>query len=282
MRARVLGGLLAAGGYLLCARAVRSPEPWETGQTANDILAAPTWPSTFPLTAAHLSRLDESDDQQFYAQPRLVQHIDEYAVRRLQQYYKDNLPRGGHVLDLMSSWTSHLAEGSGKNKQDGHFGHVSGVGMHAAELARNEALSDFHVHDLNQAPTLPMYADASFDAVFCSVSVDYLSRPLEVFAEIHRILKPGGLAVFTWSNRMFPTKAISAWRQASEPARLWIAASYFRYSVPGGFTPAEGADISPHPGRSDPLYVVSARKAEDALPAEQGRQQPAEARKEEL
>ena len=87
--------------------------------------------------------------------------------------------------------------------------------MHAAELARNEALSDFHVHDLNQAPTLPMYADASFDAVFCSVSVDYLSRPLEVFAEIHRILKPGGLAVFTWSNRMFPTKAISAWRQAS-------------------------------------------------------------------
>ena len=66
---------------------------------------------------------------------------------------------------------------------------------------------------------------------------------------------------------MFPTKAITAWREASEPARLWICGSYFHYSVPGGFTPPKGQDLSPHPGRSDPVYAVSARKVAVAAAA---------------
>ena len=243
----------------------RPTEPWERGLPARNILEHPEWPESFPLSSAHLRRLDESDDTRFYAEPRIVQHIDEYAVATLGRYYAETLPAGGTVLDLMSSWTSHLAEGRGKDKADGHFQHVSAIGMHAEELKRNPALHEFHVHDLNKAPSLPMYADSTFDAVFCSVSVDYLSHPLEVFAEIHRVLKPGGLAVFTWSNRMFPTKAITAWREASEPARLWICASYFHYSLPSGFTSPEGIDMSPHPGRSDPVYAVTARKQANAL-----------------
>jgi SAM-dependent methyltransferase len=189
----------------------------------------------------------------------MVQHIDEHAVSALGKYYAGVLPRGGRVLDLMSSWTSHLAEGTGRDRTDGYFEYVSAIGMHEAELQQNPALHDYHAHDLNKMPLLPMYADASFDAVFCSVSVDYLARPLEVFAEIHRILKPGGIAVFTWSNRMFPTKAISAWREASEPGRLWICGAYFHYAK-GDFSPPKGLDLSPHAGRSDPLYAVTAKK----------------------
>ena len=141
----------------------------------------------------------------------------------------------------------------------GHFARVSAIGMHADELEANPALHDYHVHDLNAAPHLRMYADESFDAVFCSVSVDYLADPLPVFREIRRVLRPNGLAVFTWSNRMFPTKAITAWREASEPGRLWICGCYFHYV--GGYTEPEGLDLSPYPGRSDPVYAVSARKA---------------------
>lgn len=264
---RALGGLILGSGCVLCVRAMTSnarETPWETGQSASDILKMPKWPPAFPLTEKDLSRLDESSDFKFYDQPRIVQHIDEYAIKTLQQYYKTTLPKGGAVLDLMSSWTSHLEEGAGKNKEDQHFARVSAIGMHAMELEKNPALHDYHVHDLNANPKMAMYADESFDCVFCSVSVDYLSQPLAVLAEIHRVLKPEGIAVFTWSNRMFPTKAISAWRLASEPARLWIAGSYFHYSVPGGFTAPEGVDISPYPGRSDPVYAVTARKTKSA------------------
>jgi len=114
------------------------------------------------------------------------------------------------------------------------------------------------VHDLNASPHLYMLEDETFDAVICSVSVDSLADPLAVLREIRRVLKPDGLAVFTWSNRMFPTKAINAWRRASEPARLWICGSYFHYA--GGFTAPVGEDLSPYPGRADPLYAVSAQK----------------------
>lgn len=268
-----LGGLGACvlGGLFSSATAV-GDHPWETGQPASEILNNPSWPPEFPLEARHLKRLDESPDTQFYSQPRVnVQHIDQYAVLALSKLYAEELPAGGTVLDIMSSWTSHLAQGKGQDKADGHFARVSAVGMHDDELKANPALHDYVVHDMNAQPRLAMYADASFDAVFCSVSVDYLSAPLPIFREIHRVLKPGGLALFTWSNRMFPTKAITAWREASEPARLWICGSYFHYSVPGGFSAPTGRDLSPYPGRSDPVYAVSARKV--AAPADGGKQE---------
>ena len=211
---------------------MKAAEPWETGLSPNEVLHHPQWPKAFPLGEQHLRRLDESPDTVFYSQPRLVQHIDDYAIAALQRHYRDVLPKGGAVLDLMSSWTSHLAPGAGSNKADGWFRYVSAVGMNSDELERNAALHDFHVQDLNVKPNLAMFSDETFDAVLCSVSVDYLSEPVELFAEMHRVLKPGGLAVFTWSNRMFPTKAISAWRQASEPARLWICGDPHAHTHP--------------------------------------------------
>ena len=262
-RRLTVGSATLLGSSVLFAsvqQTMAAREPWETGQTADNILQSPEWPESFPLTARHLARADESPDTRFYAQPRIVHHIDDDAISMIKELYKKELPRGGAVLDLMSSWTSHLATGAGEDAADGYFSRVSAVGMNADELAKNPALHDFNVIDLNATPKLAQYGDQTFDAIFCSVSVDYLSRPLDVFAELHRVLKPDGLAIFTWSNRMFPTKAISAWRLASEPARLWICGSYFRYSVNEGWSAPEGRDLSPHPGRSDPVYVVSARK----------------------
>lgn len=265
--AGVLGGLLGVTAH----RMNSAEHPWSRpGASATTILEEPDWPPTFPLSAEHLKRLDESPDSNFYAQPRFLHHIDEHAQRTLQQYYREALPRGGAVLDLMSSWVSHLAEGAGARREDNHFARLSILGMNEAELQANPGAHDYHVRDLNRQPTLEMYADESFDAVFCSVSVDYLSQPAPVFAEIRRVLKPGGLVLFTWSNRMFPTKAITAWRLASEPERLWICGSYIHFC--GGFTAPVGEDISPHPGRSDPVYAVHARK----LPVPSGGAQKSE------
>ena len=253
-----LGGLAA---LVASANTNKMSGPWETGETAAKILDKPTWPQTFPLTKEHLSRIDESPDTQFYSQPRVnVQHIDEAAVATLGDFYKKAMPPESVILDLMSSWTSHLAKGAGQDKADGYYKRVSAVGMHDSELAANPALHDYLVHDLNAKPHLKMYGDNTFDVVFCSVSVDYLADPLPIFREVWRVLRPHGLAIFTWSNRMFPTKAIKAWREASEPGRLWICGAYFHYSVPNGWAGPHAHDLSPNPGRSDPVYAVSARK----------------------
>ena len=97
-------------------------------------------------------------------------------------------------------------------------GRVAGLGMNQEELVRNKQLTEFAVRDLNLDPTLP-YADNSFDFITNCVSVDYLTRPLEVFKEIHRCLKPGGVAIMSFSNRCFPTKAIAIWTQTGDLVR---------------------------------------------------------------
>ena len=254
------------GGVFAVRSSMAAQQPWSSSKDANTILKEPAWPETFPLSPEHFRRIDETSDGDFYAEPRMVHHIDEHAIATLKRLYGKMLPQGGVVVDLMSSWTSHLSDGKGANKADGHFAKLIAIGMNELELQANPAAHEYHVADLNVDPSLAMLKDSSVDAVFCSVSVDYLTQPLEVFAEIKRVLKPGGLAVFTWSNRMFPQKAIHAWRAASEPERLWICGSYFHYT--GGFSPPTGQDVSPYPGRSDPVYFVHARKEATAAKAE--------------
>ena len=131
--------------------------------------------------------------------------------------------------------------------------------MNEAELARNSVLSDFVVADLNAEPKLP-YPDNTFDVVTNAVSVDYLTKPLEVMREVQRVLKPGGLALMSFSNRCFPTKAVAIWTSTGDLDHIWIVGSYFHYA--GGFEPPAAVDISPAQGRSDPMYVVYARKAQ--------------------
>jgi SAM-dependent methyltransferase len=144
----------------------------------------------------------------------------------------------------MSSWISHLRRPPRS---------LTVLGMNAAELDANRMATARVVHDLNAEPRMP-FADASFDDVVCCVSVDYLTRPVEVFRDVARVLRPGGRFVCTFSNRVFMTKAIAAWLYAQDEGRCAIVADYFERSKV--FAPATVARRTPigHPG--DPLYAV--------------------------
>jgi len=206
-------------------------------------------------------KIDAGDDRGFYSQPRIVTHVDEKFLSQLTQLYRERIPEGGAVLDLMSSWVSHLPPEASYSKVVGH-------GMNAAELQRNPQLSEFFVRDLNASPGLAA-EDASFDAVVCCVSVQYMQYPEKIFAEIYRVLKPGGVVIMSFSNRMFYQKAISAWRDGSGYSRTQLVKQYF--SCISGFTePEVVTEVGVQPDRSligklksfmnrsagDPFYAV--------------------------
>ena len=202
-------------------------------------------------------RPDENPDDQFYAQPRLVQHIDDSAIDVIRHLYGSLLRPESDVLDLMSSWVSHLPE-------DLAFSSLTGLGMNAEELQANERLSDYYVHDLNANPNMP-FGDNAFDAVICTVSVEYLSDPFNTFEEINRVLKPGGVFIVTFSNRWFPPKAINIWPQLHEFERMGLVLEFFlesgqytnlhTYSMRGLPRPADDKYAS-QMLFSDPVYAV--------------------------
>ncbi len=181
------------------------------------------------LQPAQRTKLDESDDRLFYDFPRFVTHVDEGFIQQLTDLYQERLQPHSRILDLMSSWVSHLPE-------EIEFEHVEGHGLNEEELARNPRLNHYFVQNLNQKQLLPL-PDQSFAAVLIAVSVQYLQLPEAVFAEIYRILKPGGICIVSFSNRMFYQKAIQAWRDSSEAERVELVKGYFA-AIPG-FGPAE-------------------------------------------
>ena len=192
-------------------------------------------------------RADDSDDAGFYAPPRLVTHIDDDAIAAVGQLYEE-IGIDGDVLDLMSSWVSHFRTPPA---------HLRVLGMNKRELEANPAAAERIVHDLNADPVLPL-PDASVDDAVCCVSVDYLTRPVEVFREVARVLRPGGRLVCTFSNRLFPTKAVRGWLYAGDDEHCAIVAAYFRLS--GVFGPATVARRTPPDHRGDPLYAVWAQR----------------------
>ena len=195
-----------------------------------------------------LDRLDSGSDAAFYAAPRLVTHIDDAAIAAVGALY-DELGIRGRVLDLMSSWISHFRTTPES---------LVGLGMNARELEANAELRERVVQDLNVDPRLPFDTD-SFDHVVCCVSIDYLVRPLEVFTEVARVLRPGGLFVCTFSNRCFPTKAIRGWLQTDDAGRIGIVRRYF--GLTEGFeSPVDEFRVAPR-FFGDPLYAVWATKA---------------------
>ncbi|KAH9313223.1 hypothetical protein KI387_028258 [Taxus chinensis] len=165
-------------------------------------------------------KLNRSSDRDFYSLPRFVTHVDDAFISSLTELYRERIPPGSEVLDLMSSWVSHLPP-------EIQYKRVVGHGLNPQELARNPRLDYFFVKDLNEEQTLEA-KDCSFDAVLCTVSVQYLQQPEKVFAEIYRILRPGGLCIVSFSNRMFYEKAISAWREGTDYSRIQLVVQYFQ------------------------------------------------------
>jgi SAM-dependent methyltransferase len=194
------------------------------------------------------ARHDESPDDQFYSFPRKVVHIDEGAITALGRLYAERLPAGGRVLDLMSSWRSHLPE-------DLRLREVVGLGMNAEEMAANPQLTRSIVHDVNLDARLP-FADEEFDGVVCAVSIQYLTDPLSVFREVRRVLRPGAPFVVSFSNRCFPTKAVAVWLGTSDRQHVELVCAYFRAA--GGWSDVTEEDRSPD-DLGDPLYAVWAR-----------------------
>jgi SAM-dependent methyltransferase len=191
------------------------------------------------------ARIDPSDDSTFYAVERKVVHLEAGAIEALRGFYATVLPPGGAVLDLMSSWRSHLPDG---------LGPVTGLGMNAAEMEDNPQLDDFVVHDVNREPRLP-FGDEAFDAVACAVSVQYLTRPLEVFADVRRVLRPDGPVVVSFSNRCFPTKAVAIWTTAGSDGHRLLVREYLERA---GFA---GVADEAVPSPDDPLFVVWGRRS---------------------
>jgi SAM-dependent methyltransferase len=232
----------------------RNPLAFSMSSMADKVLENPKWPGSWPYSDEDFMRQDESDDGIFYESPRLCYHIDDGAVSALTSYYGSNIKQGEDVLDICSSWVSHYPK-------DWKGGNVVGLGMNEYELSQNDRLSSYVVKDLNKDPTFP-FEDASFDKVTCVVSIDYLNKPLQVCKEIGRVLRPGGECILSMSNRCFPTKAFQIWLQTSDLEHIFIAGSFFHYSS-GLFEPPSSEDISPNPGRSDPLYIVKAKRKAD-------------------
>jgi SAM-dependent methyltransferase len=193
------------------------------------------------------ARADEADDAVFYAVPRFVTHIDDDAIAAVGELY-DELGIDGEVLDLMSSWVSHF-------RRPPH--RLIVLGMNEAELRANPMASEHVVHDLNADPRIPLPGEG-VDDVVCCVSVDYLTRPVEVFRDVARVLRPGGRFVCTFSNRLFPTKAVRGWLHSGDDAHLAIVAAYFERSA--AFAPATTARRTPPDHRGDPLFAVWATR----------------------
>jgi SAM-dependent methyltransferase len=205
-----------------------------------------------PFRPEHFQRLDENPDPQFYDFPRKVVHIDDAAIAAVKEFFQETIPPNARVLDLLSSWRSHWPEGFPKQC-------LVGLGLNAEEMAENPHLDEYVVHDVNADPRLP-FADAEFDAVVLTVSIQYVTRPIELFQDVNRVLKPGGLFAVIFSNRMFPTKAVAVWRSMGDGQHVKLVNSYFHYA--GNYDAPEAQDRSPSTDDyTDPVYVVMARKA---------------------
>ena len=193
-------------------------------------------------------RVDETSDDEFYREARLVTHIDDAAIAAVTDLYRERLPRGGAILDLMSSWVSHFPD-------EVPFGRVVGLGMNHEELAANSRLDAALCQDLNTNPALP-FADGEFDAATLCVSIQYLTCPIDVLRELARVVKPGGPLIVTYSNRCFATKAVGVWLALNDAGHGELIEHYLTDA--GNWTAIERLERSPAPGKSDPLYALVA------------------------
>jgi SAM-dependent methyltransferase len=202
------------------------------------------------LPPGAFARIDEESDETFYEPARLVTHIDDHAIRVLTGLYREVLPAAGVLLDLMSSWVSHLPP-------DIAYAEVIGHGMNAEELAANKRLSRWFVQNLNRDAALPL-ADGSVDAAMICVSIQYLQQPVAVLREAARVLRPDAPIVISFSNRCFWTKAVAVWRSLDDNGHARLVEAYLNQA---GFAAIETRRLCPYiEDEQDPIYAVIGRK----------------------
>jgi SAM-dependent methyltransferase len=234
------------------------------------------YPTPTTYSASDFTRHDPSPDPLFYSSPRFVQHIDHAAISSLKAYYASVIKPHHHVLDVCSSWTSHLPDAL-----KGNLGSCTGVGLNEAEMRQNEWLTAVLLRDLNAIHTsaeaahlpqssgpgtahadakllLPEIESATLDVVICNLSIDYLVHPIAVLVEVRRCLKPGGTAHLAFSNRYFPTKVIGRWLGMGDAERRrWVGGYFFAV---GGFVGVEECVLRDGRDGGDPLFVVRAKR----------------------
>jgi SAM-dependent methyltransferase len=209
-----------------------------------------------------LARADEQSDLLFYEKPRFVTHIDSKAQEIIRGLYAGLLRPGMKVLDLMSSWRSHVHESL-------KLASLVGLGLNKEEMEDNPQLTGYVIHDLNSDPRLP-FDDHTFDTVICTVSVEYMVRPFSVFSDVARLLKPGGYFIHTFSNRWFPPKAISIWEELNDFERMGLVLEYYlqtgrydnleTYSARGWSRPVTDRHY-PEILTADPVFAVCGQTA---------------------
>jgi SAM-dependent methyltransferase len=204
------------------------------------------------LPADSFRRYDETPDTLFYNQPRFVEHIDAAAIAAVTQLYRELFPADARVLDLMSSWVSHLPD-------EVQYARVVGLGLNEAELAANPRLDSYVVQNLNTDWQLPFFEAEAFDAAGICVSIQYLTQPVEVLREVGRVLTPGAPLVVTFSNRCFPTKAVAVWQALDDRGHAELVTQYLRAA--GNWRDTRSLDRSPaYPG-GDPLFAIVAHRS---------------------
>lgn len=205
--------------------------------------------------------MDSGQDATFYTVPRFVTHIDDNAIVQLKRYYDQALPKKGRILDFCSSWISHYPPEITNAVESGDL-QVLGMGMNKSELSQNPALKSWSVQDLNQDPDLrlPGPDQGDVDASTCVVSIDYLTKPVEVLSSLRRITKQGGKVHLVISNRCFPTKAIARWLKIDENDRLEMVGDYLWWS---GWQSIEIHTVVQASWTKDPLWVVRAENITD-------------------
>lgn len=204
------------------------------------------------LGPEYFRREDEEDDGVFYQSPRLVVHIDQGAIAAISNLFKQQVPENSEILDLMSSWRTHWPADHPKAK-------MVGLGLNQVELMENPDLDEFVVHDVNRDSELP-FEDDSFDAVLITVSAQYLTKPIETFAQVNRILRPGGVFIVSFSNRMFATKAVLIWRNSTDRGRVDLVGTYMESAQNFEDIQATFLNAQTSPP-DDPMFAVYSRKA---------------------
>ncbi|GMI39723.1 hypothetical protein TrCOL_g3305 [Triparma columacea] len=221
------------------------------------VLDAP-FSDQFPYTKQQLTPEWPDNDRAFYFLPKFVHHASPGCRTQLTNFYSTILPppSTGATLDLCSSFTSHYPPGYKASKS-------VALGLNPLELLFNPSKTSFNVHDLNAEPTLP-YPSSTFDVCTLALSVDYLTSPLSVFTEIHRVLKPSGLACISFTNRCFPTKVVPIWTNPFTPENhARIVGEYFHHSAEWEEVGVRDLSEEGWEGQKNPMVAVLARKKKD-------------------